>query len=89
MATTIRTSSVRRVPLSEIKDDLSRFLREAAGEEIVITRNGKPAGLLIGFASAQGWLDYRLENNPRFLRRIEQARKSLREGRGIKIEDIE
>jgi prevent-host-death family protein len=77
---------VRRVPLSEIKNDLSRFLREAAGEEIVITRNGKPAGLLIGFASAEDWLDYRLENN---LRRIEQARKSLREGRGIKIEDIE
>ena len=51
MARTIRRSGVRRVPLSEIKDDLSRFLREAESEEIVITRNGKPAGLLIGFAS--------------------------------------
>jgi prevent-host-death family protein len=28
----------------EIKDDLSRFLREAGKEEIVITRHGKPAG---------------------------------------------
>jgi len=44
---------VRRVPLSEIKDDLSRFLREAEGEEIVITRNGKQAGLLIGFGSEE------------------------------------
>jgi prevent-host-death family protein len=80
---------VRRVPLSEIKDDLPRFLREAEGEGIVITRNGKPAGLLIGFASEDDWLDYQLENDSRFLRRIEQARKSLREGRGTRIEDVE
>jgi antitoxin (DNA-binding transcriptional repressor) of toxin-antitoxin stability system len=80
---------MRRVPLSEIKDDLSRFLREAEGEEIVITRNGRPAGLPIGFASEDDWLDYRLENDPRFLRRIEHARKSLREGRGVRIEDVE
>jgi antitoxin (DNA-binding transcriptional repressor) of toxin-antitoxin stability system len=89
MAETIRRSSVRRVPLSEIQDDLARFLREAEGEEIVIIRNGKPAGLLIGFASEDDWLDYRLENHPRFLRRIEQARNSLRAGRGVRIEDIE
>jgi prevent-host-death family protein len=80
---------VRRVPLYEIKDDLSRFLREAEGEEIVIIRNGKPAGVLVGFASEDDWLDYQLENDPRFLRRIEQARKSLREGHGVTIEDIE
>ena len=89
MAKAIRRSGVRQVPLSEIKDDLSRFLREAEGEEIVITRNGRPAGVLIGFGSEDDWLDYRLENDPRFLRRVEQARKSLREGRGVKIEDVE
>ena len=44
----------------------------------MITSNGKPAGLLIGFASEDDWLDYRLENDPRFLRRIERAWKSLR-----------
>ena len=80
---------MRRVPLSEIKDDLSRFLREAEGEEIVITRNGKPTGLLIGFASEDEWRDYQLENDPRFLRRIDRARRSLREGRGVRIEDVE
>jgi prevent-host-death family protein len=89
MAKAIRRSGVRRVPLSEIEGDLSRFLREAEGEEIVITRNGKPAGLLIGFRSEEDWLDYRLENDPRFVRRIEQARKSLRAGHGVKIEDVE
>ena len=89
MAQAVRRSGVKRVPLSEIRSDLSRFLREAEGEEIVITRNGKPAGLLIGFASEDAWFDYQLENDSRFFRRIEQARKSLRKGRGVKIEDFE
>jgi PHD/YefM family antitoxin component YafN of YafNO toxin-antitoxin module len=66
-----------------------RLLRETEGQEIVITRNGKPAGVLIGFGSEEDWFDYRLENDPRFLRRIERARNSLREGRGFRIGDVE
>jgi prevent-host-death family protein len=89
MARTIRKSGVKEVPLSEIKDDLSRYLREAETKEIVITRHGKPAGLLIGFESEEDWFEYRLENDPRFLHRIEQARRSLRAGRGVKLEDLE
>ncbi len=88
MARTIRKSRMKEVPLSEIKDDLSRFLREAENQEIVITRHGKPAGLLIGFASEEDWFEYQLENDPRFLRRIEQARHSLQAGRGIKLENL-
>lgn len=80
---------MEQVPLTEIEDDLSRYLREAEGEEIVITRDGKPAGVLIGFASEDDWLDYRREHDPRFLSRIEQACSSLREGRGVRIEDVE
>jgi len=51
---------VRRVPLSEVKDDLSKYLRIAGTEEIVITKHGKPAGVLIGFESEDDWIDYRL-----------------------------
>jgi prevent-host-death family protein len=79
---------MKEVPLSAVKDDLSRFLREAEKEEIVITRHGKPAGVLIGFESEDDWFDYRLENDPRFLDRVEQARASLRAGRGTKIEEL-
>ena len=88
MARTIRKSGVKEVPLSEIKDDLSRYLREAETQEIVITRHGKPAGVLIGFESEEDWFEYRLQNDPLFLRRIEQARSSLLAGRGLKLEDI-
>jgi prevent-host-death family protein len=92
MARTIRKSGMKatkEVPLSEINDDLSRYLREAETLEIVITRHGKPAGVLIGFESEEEWFEYRLQNDPRFLRRIEQARSSLLAGRGMKLEDID
>jgi len=80
---------VKEVPLSEVKDDLSRYLREAETQEIVITRHGKPAGVLIGFESEEDWFNYRLEHDPRFLRRIEQARNRLRAGHGVRLEDLE
>ena len=80
---------MKEVALSEMKDDLSRYLRQAAKEEIVITRNGKAAGVLIGFDSEDDWFDYRLENDPRFLDRIATARASLRAGRGVLLEDLE
>jgi len=89
MARTIRKAGVKEVSLSEVKDDLSRYLREAETQEIVITRHGKPAGILIGFESEEDWFEYRLENDPRFLERIEQARNSLRAGRGVRLEDVE
>lgn len=88
MAGAVRKTRIKQVPLSEIKDDLSRFLREAEKQEIVITRHGKPAGVLIGFESEDDWFDYKLENDPRFLERIEHARRSLKAGRGIRLEDM-
>ncbi|HEV2162115.1 MAG TPA: type II toxin-antitoxin system Phd/YefM family antitoxin [Stellaceae bacterium] len=80
---------MKEVPLSEMKDDLSHFLREAEKQEIVITRHGKPAGVLIGFESEDDWFEYRLENDPRFLRRIEKARANIRAGRGVRLEDVD
>ena len=80
---------MKEVALSEVKDDLSTYLRMAEKEEIVITRHGKPAGLLIGFESEDDWVDYRLEHDPRFVQRIAAARQSLRAGRGVRLEDLE
>jgi prevent-host-death family protein len=88
MARARRSEVLKRVPLSEVKDDLSRYLRRAAEAPIVVTRHGKPAGVLIGFASEEDWFDYQLETDPRFARRIERARADLRAGRGVPIEDV-
>src|SRR5258706_16079837 len=81
-------SRMRRVALAEVKDDLSRFLRLAESEEVVITRHGKPAGVLIGFETEDDWFEYRLEHHPEFLRRVAAARAAIRAGRGIRLEDL-
>ena len=70
--------------------ELSRqYLRLAESEEIVITRHGKPAGVLIGLETEDDWFDYRLENDPAFLRRIEQARQSINTGKGVRLEETQ
>jgi prevent-host-death family protein len=76
------------VALAKVKDDLSRYLRLAADQEIVITRHGRPAGVLIGFESEEAWFEYRLENHPEFLRRVQEARQALRAGLGTRLEDV-
>lgn len=79
---------MKTVALSDVKNDLSRYLRAAEQEEVVITRHGKPAGVLKGFASEDEWFEYRLLNDPRFLKRIQKARKEIRAGKGISIERL-
>ena len=79
---------MKSAPLSEVKNDLSKFLREAEQEEVIITRHGKAAGVLKGFASEDEWFEYRLLNDPRFLKRIEKARRDIRAGKGISIEEL-
>src|SRR5437773_8882635 len=79
---------MKRVELSQAKEDLSKLLVAARKEKILITRRGKPAGALIGFADDDERFEFELENDPRFLHRIAQARRSARAGKGRKLEDI-
>ena len=80
---------MKKIALSDVREDLPKYLRIAEEEDILITEDGKPAGVLIGFKSEDDWLEYQLESDPRFLRRIEEARQELRDGRGVRLEDVE
>jgi len=51
------SSDARRSQISEIKHGLAWLPREAENERIAVTRNGKPAGLLISLGSDEAWLD--------------------------------
>ena len=75
--------------LAKVKNDLSRYLRLAVREDIVITRHGKPAGVLIGFESEDDWFEYRLENDLAFQDRVAEARGAIRRGEGTPLEDLE
>ncbi|MGH7069015.1 MAG: type II toxin-antitoxin system Phd/YefM family antitoxin, partial [Acetobacteraceae bacterium] len=45
---------MKRVLLSDVRNGLSRFLCAAEKQKIVITRHGRPAGVLIGFEAGSG-----------------------------------
>ena len=79
---------MQKVALARVKDDLSRYLRLAQEQEIVITRHGQAAGVLIGFESEEDWFDYRVEHHPEFVRRVAEARAALRAGHGVALEDV-
>ncbi len=79
---------MRKVALAAVKGDVSRYLRLATEEEILITRHGRPAGVLIGFRDEDAWLDHRLENDPTFLDRIAEARTAIQQGRGVPLEEL-
>ena len=79
---------MKQVAFAEVKDHLSKYLVEAGEEQIVITKHGRPAGVLMGFASEDDWFDYRLENDPRFLKKIAEARASVRDSHGVSWEAV-
>jgi len=78
-----------KIPLNEAKDQLSALLKQAEGEEVLITRHGRPAGILIGFADEDDYFDYMLENDPRFEARIARSREQKRRGQITRLEDVE
>ncbi len=80
---------MREVTVAEVTKDMKRFLRLAQEEEVVITEDGKPVGFLAGFKSEDDWFEFQLERDPRFLKRIAQARKSIEDGKGIRLEDVD
>ena len=76
-----------KVPLSEVKDNFSEFIRRARKEEIVVTIHGRPAAVIIGFEEEDDWLEYRLLNDETFLARVAQSRRQYQEGKYKKLEE--
>lgn len=79
---------MKKVDLADVQENLPKYLRMAEEEDVLITEGGRPAGVLIGIRSEDDGLDAQLESDPRFLKRTEQARQELREGQGLRFEDI-
>lgn len=79
---------MRQVPLNQVKDSLSKYLRLAETEDVIITRHGVPAGILIGFADPEEWWEELVLRHPQFQERVTQARENLRAGRGRTIEQL-
>jgi len=79
---------MKKRTMTEAKNDICRIIREAEKEEVVITRHGKPAAVVIGFRDEDDWFDYRLEHDETFLRKIAKAREDIRKGRTVSLDEL-
>jgi len=71
--------------LDQAQKSLGRCLDQARKEDILITRNGKPAALIRGI-SQNDLEDYLLENDPRFMKIVEKRRREYRREGGIPLD---
>ncbi len=80
---------MKQVPVDEVKNDLSSYLQLAEKENVVITRDGQPVGILIGLEDSEDWWEDLMMRDPRFEAEIAQARQSLKENQGISMEKLQ
>jgi prevent-host-death family protein len=74
--------------MTEAKNDICTIIREAEKGEVLITRHGKPAAVVIGFRDEDEWFDYKLEHDEKFLRKIAKAREDIRHGRFVTLDEL-
>ena len=75
---------MRMAPPAEVKDHFSRYVDKAQAGPIVVTKNGRPAAVLVSVPEDEEDLErFLLANNPKFQRIIEAAEKRIRKGAGI------
>ena len=76
-------------PLNQVKDSFSEFVNRACTEQVLVTRHGRPAAIIIGFADEDAWIDYRLEHDERFVQRMAESRAQAAAGQWHTLDAIE
>lgn len=72
------------LPLSEAKMKFSALVDHirASGEEVIITRNGRPAVIMLDYEDYEGWKETcEVKSNPEFLAEIRQSIADVESGR--------
>ena len=81
----------RVLSLSEAKAHLSRLVAacEKVEEELVITRNGRPAAVLMSADEYEGWRETReIMRNRALMKEIRQGLRQLEKGRRFTFEEV-
>jgi len=75
------------VPLNEVKNRFSTYLELSKREDIVVTKNGRPAAILHAVTD-EDLEDYLFESDPRFIARIEALRREFLRKGGTALADV-
>lgn len=76
-------------PLADVKARLSEYLRACVESPVIVTRNGRPAGILVAAPESEEDLDrFVLAHTPRFRRILEAGMDQIRRKGGLKHADF-
>ena len=62
---------MKTATIKEAKDQLPTLMKSST--PVIVTRHGKPAGVIIGFATEADFEDWKIENDPRFRRLMDKS----------------
>ena len=83
---------MKTLPLAEVKAKLSRLVDHVAAtdEAILITRNGRPAAILVSPDEYEGWKETRtIQSDPELMGEIRRGLRELRKsGRTFTLEEL-
>jgi len=74
--------------VADVKARFSAFLKASKRGPVVVTRNGKPAGVLLSIEDEEEIERLTLAYSPKFQKMLRLARQQIREGHGIRHEDF-
>jgi prevent-host-death family protein len=79
---------MRIASVADVKARFSAFLRASKSGPVVVTRNGKPAAVLLSVDDEDEIERLALAYSPKFQKMLSLARQQIREGHGIRHEDF-
>ncbi len=75
------------VPIYEVKEKLSRFVRELVDEPVLITRNGKPCAALVSVRE-DNLEAFLLAHHPRFMALIDRSYAHAKKHGGVPFSKV-
>jgi prevent-host-death family protein len=75
-------------PLTEVKAKLSEILDSSRREPVLITRNGKPAALLVAVDEDSDLEDIVLANSPAFREIVRESDEEIERGETVSHEEL-
>lgn len=79
------------LPVTEVKKRLLELLKrvQGGGGTVMITKNGVPAGILMGMQEYEGLLEtLDIMSNPEILKALRKARKNVEAGLVVPAEEV-
>ena len=75
-------------PVADVKARFSKYLEECAEGPVVVTKNGRPAAVLVAVSDEEELERLVLAHTPRFLALLEAAYDRIKKRGGVKHEDF-